>query len=333
MAEEPEVLDGEEVGPDPELAPAVDEKLPADLVVRDPDDVTQVIAAMDEHDLQMLLQEVQSKALRKWVYDLPGGKGAGLTVHAVQDIVQRMNWTQKCAIGLLPETLAVRETEKDAGHGLEPFYEVTIFATDTVSGLTQSGTDMEPQWMRLRDGSTKFDTKALTKAVNKAERNAMAKFIPEEIEQAVIGMALNDPSRVERIQTEAEVRMSELPPPLDDDEAKALLSKAEEVYDRIRELGGGQGKVKLPPGTFGAYKINAQHSHDRLRDMIAWLEQREQEIPVELKREGEQREAVATANEVPCPQCEQPKKKACKGIRGAHAQRIQARLDQIRGAS
>jgi hypothetical protein len=72
MSDEPEVVDGEVAdGPDPELAPAVDEKLPAtDLAVRDPADDHEVMVRMDDHDVRMLLEQVQSSALKKWVYEL-----------------------------------------------------------------------------------------------------------------------------------------------------------------------------------------------------------------------------------------------------------------------
>jgi hypothetical protein len=68
----------------------------------------------------------------------------------------------------------------------------------------------------------------------------------------VIAMFSKDPSRVERIQTEAEAKVADLPPALDDDEARALIAQAERVYDEVRELGGGRGKVELPPGQFAA---------------------------------------------------------------------------------
>jgi hypothetical protein len=335
MSDEPEVVEGTvEAGPEPELAPAVDEKLPdVQLAVRDPADQHEVMLRMDDHDVQMLLREVQGAALRKWVYELKGNKGVGLTIHAVQDITQRMNWTGKARIGVLPETLQVEQLEADEGEGDEPFWVATIFARDEVTGAQLPGSAMEPQRMHKRDGTRPFDRFARTKAIQKATRNALAGFIPEEIEQTVIAMFVKDPSRVERIQTEAEQKMKDMPPPLDDDEARALLAQAEKIYDRIAELGGGQGKVKLTPGTFGAYKLNAQHSHDRLRDMIAWLLQREEQIPVELAREAEEREAIDTATVVACPKCGAAPRQFCSNVRGSHGERVQARLEQIRGAS
>jgi hypothetical protein len=296
MSDEPEVVDGEVAdGPDPELAPAVDEKLPAtDLAVRDPADDHEVMVRMDDHDVRMLLEQVQSSALKKWVYELERGRDPkkwprGLTIHAVQDITQRMNWTGKARIGVLPETLEVERITADEGRGEEPFWIATIFARDEVTGAMLPGSAMEPQRMKLKDSTANakrrdgekipednkiFDRFSRQKAIQKATRNALGGFIPEEIEQTVIAMFSKDPSRVERIQTEAEAKVADLPPALDDDEARALIAQAERVYDEVRELGGGRGKVELPPGQFAAYKLNAQHSHDRLRDLIAWIEGR-----------------------------------------------------------
>jgi hypothetical protein len=338
VSDESEVVSGE-VEPSPELAPAVDEKLPdVQLAVRDPSDQHEVMLRMDDHDVQMLLREVQGAALRKWVYELKGNRGIGLTIHAVQDITQRMNWTGKARIGLLLDARGVpvvetEQVEADEGHGPEPFWQATAYAKDEVTGMVLPGASMEPQNMRLRGGGTKFDRFARWKAIQKATRNALGGFIPEEIEQTVIAMFAKDPSRVERIRTEAEQKMAEMPPPLDDDEARALIAEAEAIYDRISELGGGQGKIKLTSGTFGAYKLNAQHSHDRLRDMIAWLRQREEQIPVELAREAEEREAIDTAVEVACPKCGAAATKFCKGIRGSHGERVQARLGEIRATT
>jgi hypothetical protein len=317
-------------GPEPDLAPAVDPLLP---VVSDPADQHEVMVRMDEADVQMLLSWAQAGALKKWVYQLPGNKGEGLTIHAVQDIVQRMNWTGRAKIGVLPETLEVESLSADEGDGDERYWVATIFARDELTGQVLPGSSMEPQRMKKRDGSRVFDRFARWKAIQKATRNALGGFIPEEIEQAVIGMATKDPSRVERIRTEAEVKLSEMPPPLDDDEARALIKQAEAIYAEIRELGGGRGKIKMTPGTFNAWKLQAQHSHDRLRDFITYLEERREQIPVELQRDDEEREAVESANDVACPACEQPAGRFCKGIRGAHGERVRARLEQIRHAS
>jgi hypothetical protein len=89
----------------------------------------------------------------------------------------------------------------------------TIFARDEVTGAMLPGSSMEPQRMRLQartadrkrkagqkipEDNTIFDVFSRTKAIQKATRNALAAFIPEEIEQTIIAMFAKDPSRVER---------------------------------------------------------------------------------------------------------------------------------------
>jgi hypothetical protein len=282
----------------PEAAQAVEDYLPtaAELAVIDAGDRHEAMLRMDEHDVRMLLDRAQSSALRKWVYQLPDG-AKGLTVHAVQDITQLANWSGKCRIGVLPETLTVEQITADAGNGDEPFWVATIFAQDEVTGARLPGSSMEPQRMRLRastadrkrkagqkipDNNTIFDVFSRTKAIQKATRNALAAFIPEEIEQTIIAMFAKDPSRVEKIQTEQEAKLAEMPPPLTDDRAVGLQERADALYDEIRELGGGRGKVEFPPGQYGAWKLQAVHSHDLLERLCDYLEKRRDEIAAQF---------------------------------------------------
>jgi hypothetical protein len=332
MSEDGEVVDGTvQEEPTPELAPAVDDLLPA--VVHDPSDDHDVMVTMDEADVQALLTWAQTGALRKWVYALPGNKGEGLSVHGVQDIVQRINWTGRAKIGVLPETLDVDSITADEGDGEERYWVATIFARDELTGMVLPGSSMEPQRMKKRNGDRVFDRFARWKAIQKATRNALGGFIPEEIEQAVIGMFVNDPSRVQRIRTEAEQKVAEMPPPLDDEEAKALIAETEQVYAEIKDLGGGRGKIKLTPGTYNAWLLQSQHDHAALRRMVEYLKERREQIPGELVREDQEKEAVASANTVACPKCEQPAGQFCKGVRGAHGERIRARLEEIQGVA
>jgi hypothetical protein len=118
--------------------------------VIDPADRHEVMVRMDEHDVRMLLERVQSSALRKWVYVLPDGK-KGLTIHAVQDIVQQMNWTGKCRIGVLPETLTVEQITADAGNGTGAVLgRRRSSRVDEVTGRCCRASSMEPQRMRLK---------------------------------------------------------------------------------------------------------------------------------------------------------------------------------------
>lgn len=273
-------------GPAAELGEVVDDYIPgpAELAVADPADEHEVMLRMDDHDVRMLLERAQKTALKKWVYELPDGT-KGLTVGAVQDLTQQMNWMGKCRIGTVPETLTVEQLIADEGNGEEPFWVATIFARDEMTGAMLPGSSMEPQRMRLRKATADrkrqrgaqipednaiFDRFARTKAIQKAARNALAAFIPEEVEQAIIAMFENDPKRVERIRTEAEQKIEDRPPPLDDDEAKAKLKLARDLYDEVREL-GGSAVTEFTPGKFGAYMLNAQHSHETLDAFVEYV--------------------------------------------------------------
>ena len=271
----------------PEAAPVIEEYV-GEVAVVDPTDRHEVMVAMDAHDVAMLLERAQSSALRKWVYVLPDSKG--LTVHAVQDLIQQMNWSGKARIGVLPETAQFERIVEDAGYGPEPFWQATIAARDEVTGQTWMGTSSEPVYMRLKPATAEqkrkrgmaipednriFDPFSRSKALQKAQRNATGAFIPEQVEQAIIAMFEKDPSRVERIRTEQEAALEALPAPLDDDEARELIRKAESVYD---EITWPEARVEFPPGTFAAWVLQAQHSHDRLRDLVTYVEKRRDDL-------------------------------------------------------
>ena len=276
---------------DAELAEAVDDALSSqDLVVAHAGDFHEGLIAMDAHDAARLVERLTRQAQeanlgKRWVYTLPGGKGSGLTIDAVQDITQQMNWTGKCAIGIDPSTLQVEVIEADEGHGDEKFWVATVAAVDRRTGVHQIGTSMEPQNMRLKGGGTKFDRFARTKAIGKAQRNAMEQFIPETVKLTLISMAEGRPELIERIETAAEAKMREMPAPLDTPEAKALTAEMAGIYDEIRGLGGGRGKVLLPPGRYNAALVHAQHDLSALQAMRLWLVERRDEIRVQLEGE------------------------------------------------
>ena len=339
QADEADVVDGQ-VMPE-EAATAIDTFIP-EPAVADASDRQEVMIRMDEHDVRQLMVRVQSGALRKWVYDMDGKQG--LSIHGVQDIAQQMNWTGKCRISALPDTLTVEQIEADEGNGPEPFWVATIFAEDGVTGMRLPGSSMEPQRMRLkaatadrkrRNGSkipednAVFDRFARWKAIQKATRNALGGFIPEEVEQTIIAMFAKDPSRVERIQTEQEQKVADMPPPLTDDRAKVLIAECQGLYDLIRECAGGQGKVKMPPGMFAAWMLQSQHDHGALERFRDYLRERLEKIPFEVELEARKRECLDTAQQVACPVCEQPPRQFCKGVRGHHQERVAARWEQM----
>lgn len=329
------------------LATAVDDQVgSAAMVVADPQDRHDSMVAMDAHDVELLLRglvdQVQSKVMRKWVYELPDGT-RGLSVHGVEDITQRMNWTGKCALRVLPETLTVEREQADAGNGMETWFVATIFAEDQRTGAIHPGVSTEPQMMKLRPSTAKkkrdagatigadnrvFDVFARTKAVGKAKRNALAAHIPEEVEQTVIAMAAKRPELVERIRSQEEAKLEGQPPALDTDEARAKIKELEGVYAEIRELGDGRGRVLFTPGKFASWLMQSQHSMEALGRMEEYLRERLGAMPAEIEREVLMEKATKTARDIPCPKCEAEKWKPCKGTRGVHGERVAARAAQ-----
>lgn len=330
----------------PEAEPEIVDYMPAreELVLRDPDDEHERFMVLDAHDVAAMTTWAQESALRKWVYALPDGK-TGLSIHGVQDVVQQMNWRGKCRIGIVESSLSVEQVSADEGNGEEPFWVATVFARDDVTGASLPGSAMEPQRMTLKrstadakrregkqipEDNKVFDRFSRTKAINKATRNALAAFIPEEIEQTIIAMYSNQASRVERIRTEAEAKVADLPPALVDEAAKAKVAQARETYRQISELHGGRGKVRMTPGHFNAYLTAAQHDHERLDDFLSYLAERLEHMPAELEAEALQEQAVDSAREVACPSCGAERRRFCQGIRGSHRERVAARLEQLK---
>lgn len=292
-----ELADDEPV--DAEVADAVENATAAAaLVVTDPQDTHEGIVAMEAHEARAFIERLTRQAqeghlAKRWVYRLPGGGGEGLTGDAVEDLVQQMNWTGRCRIGVMPETLDVQRIEGDEDGEPMHFWMATVGAVDGATGQVHMGTAMEPERMKLKAATANakrdqgkpisednrvFNRFAPTVAVNKAERNALEKHIPTEVKQHLLAMAARNPNMVERVQTEAEVAAAALPPPVTGPEADALRKSIEACYLRIRALGGGKGAQALPPGRYRGSLDRAGVSLVDLRAMLGWLEGREKEL-------------------------------------------------------
>lgn len=279
--------EGEEVTPD-----NIEEFLPdsVELALHDPHDEHDVITVLDRHDVEQIVMEIQRRALKVWVYDLPGERGKRrreLSYKGVRDVVALMNHTGRVRIGMLPDSLKLERFREDLGNGgPEPMVRATIFARDEVTGMTMPGVSTEPLYLKLKKSTADakradgkeipednriFDPFAETKAANKAARNALRTFIPEEAAQAVLAAYSGESDRVLRIQTEAQAKAEELPPL--DDETRERIARAEAIYDEIRELGGGRGKVDFPPGVFNAYLFTARRD-GTWEPFMAYLEKR-----------------------------------------------------------
>ena len=314
----------------------------AELVVADPDDENEIVRVLDAYDVEQILQEAQRGLLKKSLFDFPQGgeRIIDLSYAGVLEVIRLMNWTGKVKIAVDPSSLSFEREVQDG----QPMIVAQVYARDEVTGFGAFGISAEPERMKLREGTAKryreegkkvaeddtvFDPFARTKAASKAQRNALKTCIPEVIRQTLIAQYQGDSRRIQRVQSRSEVKALEAAPPLTEPAAVELRQRCDELYAEIRELAGGRGKAALTPATYHAYMLQSQGAMDTLERMVRWLEERKAAIPGELAQADRQAAAVETATEVPCPKCEQPAKRFCKGIRGSHPERVAARLEQI----
>lgn len=272
--EAPEVVDAEVADVAPEEAEAY-KPAPGELVVADLRDEQQVFVVLDRHDEQQIIEEFQRRALRVMLYDFTKGgrRLIDLSYAGVKEAVRLMNATGKCRIAIDRDSLVVEEVTEDAGNGPEQFYVATVFAVDEVTGHGEFGTSSEPKLMRLRAGKTKWDIFARTKAINKAQRNALGHHIPEAMRQTLIAQFKGDDAAVRRIQVGAGAeKMAELPAPLTDERARAQQARARELWTQVLDAAPGGLKVGVTPALFQTYLSRAEHSHERMDDLLAFLE-------------------------------------------------------------
>jgi hypothetical protein len=269
-------LEPERPAPDPEdYRPAGQ-----DLVISPDAPDHEVFVVLDAHDEDLILQELQRRALKVLLYDFPkdGSRIVDLSYAGVLECVRLLNATGKVSIRIRPDT---REVRRESIDGVE-YVTATVYAEDGKTGMGVFGTAREPLRMRLKPATAAklrekgtpvdsdnrtFDPFAETKALNKAQRNAMKATIPERMRQTLIAMARQDEAALQTIQhgAGAESR-AELPPPLSTPEALALTAECRSIYDRIRSHPGGLvGPLSLLPGQYGAQLERAAHDEAQLQ--------------------------------------------------------------------
>jgi hypothetical protein len=247
------------------------------LVVTDPSDEQQVFVVLDRHDEQQIIEEFQRRALRVMLYDFSQGSKqlVDLSYQGVNEGVRLMNATGKCRIRIQPGTLSVEEVTEDAGNGPERFYVATVYAEDEVTGYGQYGTSTEPVLMRMKGGKTKWDVFARTKAINKAQRNALKVMIPEGMRQTLIAQYLGNDAAVRQIQAGPGAEaLAELPAPLTDDRAREQNARIKALWLEILEHAPGGVAIRVTPAYFHAMWQRSHHDHDQLDAFIGYLEQR-----------------------------------------------------------
>jgi hypothetical protein len=267
-----------------EETPADQYKPEAAEIAVQPDDPQGPMVAMDRADEAQILDEIQGRALGAMLYSFEqaGSTLTGLSYAGVLECVRTVNARGFGKIRIVPGTLIEEVVEEDG----EVQYRATVYAEDEMTGGGQYGTAMMPRLMKAR-GKLVVDKFARTKALSKAQRNALDTLIPMELRKTLEAQFLKDPKRVQRIASAAEQKLAELPPPDTSDEALALVEKAREVYREVQALGDGRGRMVVTPGRFHAYLTQAQHSAERLQEFVAYLEeQRDVHVPAALEEKS-----------------------------------------------
>ena len=255
-----------------------------ELVVANPGEEHEVFVVLSRHDEDLIVQELQRRVLKTMLYDFPkdGKRLVDLSVVGVNECVRLMNRTGKCSIRVVPGSLAIEETFEDG----EEWVIATVYAEDAKTGQGTYGTAAQPKRMKLkadtaakrrRDGKpvgqddTIWDNFARTKAISKAQRNAMADHIPETLRQTLIAQYRGDDAALKVIQAGAgAAELAELPPPLQTPEADVLRARAREVYAQLREV----APLALLPAAFHAYMTRSEHELERLSEFVGYLEQK-----------------------------------------------------------
>lgn len=248
---EPETIDGEaeelplEADPEGASAEEIEAAKPSavDLAV-DPLDPADVYRRMDRADEVLILEELQGRALQTFLYSFSnrGARMTDLTVAGVNEAVRLMNERGGTQIGISEQAPIVEREEVDG----KKYIRVMVFARDSrMPGSGKWGTAVEPLYFE-KGGWDKF---AFTKALNKAERNALKKQIPEEFRQMLIAQYLGTVHH-QQLKSIEELKVAgggtaELPegPALTDDRAEALRGEINDRYRQLREL----NPLKLPP--------------------------------------------------------------------------------------
>lgn len=240
----------------PEVALAVDTRDPAD-----------VYRAMDRADEVLILDELMGRALDTMVYSFEqdGHLVTDLTVAGVNETVRLMNERGGTQVGISDQQPIVDEFRQ----GDHDYFRVLVFARD--SRFPQSGrwgTAIEPVMMKRKNGGEKWDKFALTKALNKAQRNALRALIPEDFRQTIIALFLNK-GKVQTLKPLGAGKVAELPPAVTGERAEALEREIREAYAELKAL----NPLRMPPARFNVFLVKAQISHEGLEDFREQLRQ------------------------------------------------------------
>lgn len=275
---------------DPEDIADADDFKPTstDLEVIDFDDLPR---AMDRADEVMILDELQGRALDVWVYSFEseGKLQTDLTVHGVNETVRVMNERGGTKIGVSEATPLIEQFTE----GEKRFYRAMVYALDRRSGVGHWGMAIEPVMMKLKRGGTKWDKFAQTKALNKAERNAQKKHIPEEFRQHLIAQAIGA-GKVKTLEPAQSRKVIEDKPVLNDEKAEAIKKEIREAYAELKDL----NRMAIPPGQYQIQLSQAEReSHTKLeefRDSIVSALEHERKAAEQAEQKAAEKAAEAS---------------------------------------
>jgi hypothetical protein len=261
-----------------------------------------VYEALTEADERQIMAEIEGRALGAMVYSFRqgGGNVTGLSWKGVQEAVRQMNTRHMGRIKIaespapvFDEITVEVDTGKTDGDGQpqrvsKRAVRCTVYALDEVYGSGRYGTATQLREFKRRKGDKKgnpiweTDTFADSKALSKAQRNAMEGMLPLELVEELKAAYLGKGS-VEYINATA-VDVTELPPALTDERAKELGDEIRKLYSAFKRE-HPEGMKSMPPAEFNRYFMAAQHDHDRLEDFKAFMEQKVVEA-VDAKEAG-----------------------------------------------
>lgn len=276
-----EPVEGEVVDVEVVEDAAPGEHPPADQMVPLSDEAARdQFRAMALADEQQVVDEMQGRALDVMVYSFqPKGSNApvtGLSWKGIREVVRTLNARGYTRLKIAKEPKPVFEdvlTEEG-----DPAWQVAVYAEDERNGGGSWGVAAQPKAMKLRNGDTKPDPFAKTKALSKAQRNALESLLPAQLVEALKAQYHGE-GRVKMLPGTISDAPSDRPPPLTDDRAKDQIATCRSVFDEIKRL----NRLLLPPGKFNVLIRGAEHDHGRLDDLIEHLESlRDQEAEIGL---------------------------------------------------
>ena len=240
--------------------------------------------AMDVLDEAQILDELQGRPSTVMVYSFGTGteRKTGLSYAGVAECVRTMNVRGYTRIRVAPAPPPIIEEVQETNDKgeLVTFIQATVYAEDLQSGGGQWGTARQAKFQTYRQANRTptLDPFAQTKALSKAQRNAMLPLVPVAFRETLIAQMLGDEARVKQIKAGAGAEQeAQLPPPVDDDRAKELRSAIFDAYDELKQV----NRLALLPGRFNIDLQRSQHDHKLLE---AFLERLRAQLAHEVEK-------------------------------------------------